>query len=108
MPKYLFPNEFYPTYVSGACYVMRLTVANTLFRKSWHVPLIPIEDAYVTGLVRQQTKIEPTESFYFYIWPLNNICGSRGAIYECLDELENLPKMMRGIFNQSITCPLLK
>ena len=46
-----FPFDRFPPYASGAAYVISADLIQPLFQMSEHVALVPIEDAYVTGVL---------------------------------------------------------
>lgn len=50
MPHYMYNNEIYPTYISGAGYVMSIDVVVKLFEVTLSVPLLHLEDLYLTGI----------------------------------------------------------
>ena len=47
----LFPDNYYPPYVSGACYVITVDIVRELYETSAYVTPIFIEDVYVTGIL---------------------------------------------------------
>ncbi|KAI0210723.1 Beta-1,3-galactosyltransferase 1 [Lamellibrachia satsuma] len=47
----LYPSKTYPRYCSGCAYLLTLSMAARLFNASHRVPLLPIEDVYITGLL---------------------------------------------------------
>ena len=49
--KELFPFVRYPTYDSGSGYVITVDIVGELYETSTHVPLLHIEDVYVTGIL---------------------------------------------------------
>nr|KAG5714720.1 hypothetical protein BaRGS_000208 [Batillaria attramentaria] len=46
-----YPLENYPPYLSGTAYALSLDAARKIVEASDRMPLIPIEDAYVTGVL---------------------------------------------------------
>ncbi|XP_070185165.1 beta-1,3-galactosyltransferase 1-like [Littorina saxatilis] len=53
VPQSAFPFPVYPVYMSGTGYVVSKDAAEKIVEASKNVPLIPIEDAYVTGILAQ-------------------------------------------------------
>ena len=49
----LYPLPLYPAYVSGTGYVLDVHGARRVLRAARHVPLVPIEDAFFTGILPQ-------------------------------------------------------
>lgn len=49
LPRYLYDNDFYPDYVAGAGYVMSIDVATKLYAAALAIPLIHLDDVYLTG-----------------------------------------------------------
>lgn len=46
-----FPFDHFPPYASGTAYIISGDIVLPLFQMSEHVPLVPIEDVYVTGVL---------------------------------------------------------
>jgi len=51
-PEYMFEGKVYPMYLSGTGYLMAGSVASLLYEASRFVPILHLEDAYITGLLR--------------------------------------------------------
>ncbi|KAH9503448.1 Beta-1,3-galactosyltransferase 1 [Bulinus truncatus] len=47
----LYPMSMFPVYVSGCAYVMSADAARTIVTQSPYTPMLPIEDAFVTGVM---------------------------------------------------------
>ncbi|XP_013387972.1 uncharacterized protein LOC106157012 [Lingula anatina] len=47
----VFPYPYFPRYLAGPAYLMSGDVVNRLFETAKRVPLVPIEDAYITGIL---------------------------------------------------------
>ncbi|KAI0210724.1 Beta-1,3-galactosyltransferase 1, partial [Lamellibrachia satsuma] len=47
----LYPSKTYPRYCDGCAYLLTSSMAARLFNASHRVPLLPIEDVYITGLL---------------------------------------------------------
>ena len=58
MPKELFPNPTYPSYLSGAGYVLSGDLVNPAVRVSQNVQYIPIEDTYI-GMLMKTLGVSP-------------------------------------------------
>ncbi|XP_041368253.1 beta-1,3-galactosyltransferase 5-like [Gigantopelta aegis] len=48
-----YPFRQYPSYTSGGGYVMPVSLARVLFNQSHYFPHIPIEDVFITGVLRR-------------------------------------------------------
>lgn len=60
-PSYMYDEQYYPNYLSGAGYVMSMDVAAKLYNASLSIPLFHLEDVYLTGLndlLETKTKTE--------------------------------------------------
>lgn len=66
-PRYMYDQDFYPTYLSGTGYVFTMNAAVKLYNVSMNIPLFHLEDVYLTG---KQTKKET----FFYRQFLNCHC----------------------------------
>ncbi|XP_021344919.1 beta-1,3-galactosyltransferase 5-like [Mizuhopecten yessoensis] len=64
-----YPFPHYPPYVSGNTYVISSNIAASLFRASEYFPYIPIEDAYITGILAKAVTAEVIDvpGFTFYL-----------------------------------------
>jgi beta-1,3-galactosyltransferase 1 len=51
LPFWLYPEKYLPTFASGTGYVMTRRAVADIYAKSVDVPLIPLEDVFITGLV---------------------------------------------------------
>lgn len=49
MPKYMYREDTYPTFVSGGAYVMSFDAAIDLYEISLDIPITYLEDAFITG-----------------------------------------------------------
>lgn len=49
MPTYMYPYKIYPNYLSGVGYLMSSNVAMKLYEESFAVPIIHMEDVFITG-----------------------------------------------------------
>ena len=67
VPKALYPEKFYPSYVSGGGFVMSKDITDKLFLQSLKTPLIPIDDAFV-GILLSGIGKKPTNSNRFRSW----------------------------------------
>lgn len=59
VPRQLFPGTAYPVYCSGGGFLMSRRTAQDLRRASHHVPVFPIDDAYM-GMCLQQAGLAPS------------------------------------------------
>lgn len=59
MPYYMYSKLMYPNYLSGIAYVMTADIAVKLFETALTIPLLYLEDVYVTGLCARAAGIIP-------------------------------------------------
>ncbi|CAL8083370.1 unnamed protein product [Orchesella dallaii] len=71
MPKYLYPSPVYPGYLSGTAYLLRGDMVPTLLENSLTIPLIHLEDIYVTAILARQSQFFPDDSPFFTYNRLN-------------------------------------
>lgn len=50
-PPYMYTGKVYPNYLSGTTYLMSAATANLLYETSMSVPVLHLEDIYVTGVL---------------------------------------------------------
>ncbi|XP_013414865.1 UDP-GalNAc:beta-1,3-N-acetylgalactosaminyltransferase 1 [Lingula anatina] len=60
-----FPFSKFPKYLSGMAYVMSQDVVETLLNAARRVPLIQVEDAYITGILANITNVHHIKDPYF-------------------------------------------
>ena len=51
VPKRLYPFSKYPAYLSGTAYALSMDAVVKILKASCRLPLLPIEDAFVTGIL---------------------------------------------------------
>ncbi|XP_031844442.1 beta-1,3-galactosyltransferase 1 [Nomia melanderi] len=68
-PKYMYSEKIYPNYLSGTGYVMSLDVAFKLYRAALTMPLLHLEDVYITGLCAKRAKVRPVNHLGFSYVP---------------------------------------
>ncbi|KAK2190251.1 hypothetical protein NP493_85g04033 [Ridgeia piscesae] len=75
----LYPSRIYPPYCAGCAYLVSLSMAGRLLEASQRVPLLPIEDVYITGLLARAVGTQCSNNFRFSEWnngPMSdNICA---------------------------------
>lgn len=68
VPKDLYPEDYYPPYLSGAAYVMSTDIIEKLYKHSINNsgPILDIDDLYLTGIIADKYNIERYDSWEFY------------------------------------------
>ena len=71
----LYPNKYYPPYVSGGGFVMSNKIAVRLFQTTLKTRIIPIDDAFL-GILLKQMGVEPQSDKTFKSWGMkvSDIC----------------------------------
>lgn len=64
-PIYMYQSEVYPRYASGTAYVLHHEAAAAVFRRAFHVPLLHLEDVFVTGILATSVSVVPVHSNRF-------------------------------------------
>ncbi|KAF5304838.1 hypothetical protein FQR65_LT07855 [Abscondita terminalis] len=81
VPKYMYPKAIYPNYLSGTAYIMTTDVAIKLFDTALQVPLIHLEDVYLTGICAKLAYIRPKMNPNFNTLPIKfDPCHYRNLI----------------------------
>ena len=65
VPKELYPDKHYPPYADGPSYIMSGASALKLLPVCKSIPVIHIEDVYITGLCRFRANIDIAEEYTF-------------------------------------------
>lgn len=50
-PKWLYKNDYYPTYLSGTGYIIPGQAVKAIYVKSLLIPMIQLEDVFFTGMI---------------------------------------------------------
>ncbi|XP_076459115.1 lactosylceramide 1,3-N-acetyl-beta-D-glucosaminyltransferase-like [Babylonia areolata] len=69
-----YPLRFWPQYMYGHSYVMSGDAISSLRRVSRHLPLIPNEDAYVTGVLAKSAGTQRVHSGHFAMFWRTDRC----------------------------------
>lgn len=64
-PRYMHISNSYPGYLSGVVYLLRTDVIPLLLHMSVTTPIIHMDDAYVSGVLLRQLRIQPRDSPLF-------------------------------------------
>ncbi|KAF1744172.1 hypothetical protein MXB_4400 [Myxobolus squamalis] len=83
-----YPSKYYKPYLMGSCYIFRRTIIDTIAKKHYTVPLIPMEDIHVSYLVTG-SGYYLSDSRHFYH------CNS---FYQCKDSY--IVDMGRNLFRR--------
>jgi hypothetical protein len=63
-----FPQKTYPPYCSGCAYVVSQDILPQLLSTARSIPMLPIEDVYVTGLLAKALRIQCQNNINFPYW----------------------------------------
>jgi hypothetical protein len=76
VPECLFPDVYYPDYMSGGAYVMTINIIKPLIKTldEYPGPVFHIDDAFITGVVAEKAGIKRYQSDKF---TYNNQCEKR-------------------------------
>jgi beta-1,3-galactosyltransferase 1 len=68
VPKDLYPEDYYPPYLSGAAYVMSTDIIEKLYKSSINNsgPILDIDDLYLTGIIAEKYNIQRHDNSEFY------------------------------------------
>ena len=67
VPKNQFKDEYYPAYCAGSAFSMSMDVALSLYKASYHVPFMWVDDFYITGLLPLKVGIKLTQFKHTYV-----------------------------------------
>ncbi|XP_013405714.1 beta-1,3-galactosyltransferase 1-like [Lingula anatina] len=68
VPYSVFPFETFPPFLGGPAYAMSLDLAKRIYEASEYFPMIVLEDAYVTGVLREVVGAEIKQFEEFGNW----------------------------------------
>ena len=64
-PEYMWPDEMYPPFLSGAGFLVPYKALDCLATTSMNLPLLHIDDVFITGVVAEECDIERIDSHDF-------------------------------------------
>ncbi|CAH0551549.1 unnamed protein product [Brassicogethes aeneus] len=81
VPNYLYNKGMYPDYVSGTAYVFSVDVAEKLLNASFSIPIVHLEDIYLTGICAKKANVKLEGNYMFvYRQPKLDFCLMRMGI----------------------------
>lgn len=99
-----YPDDFYPPYCAGCAYLMRAQAATTIMSKFHRVPILPIEDVYITGMVAEEASLQCTNHELFPHWNMGpsrtHVCA---IVKQNLLAIHNVYYEMMYWIHQNIT-----
>lgn len=71
----MFKGDHFPTSVSGSGYLFPISMSHCLYKSSQKIPLVALEDVYITGLLAHYCKFTHKNSVHFhYMGPPDDYC----------------------------------
>ena len=67
VPQDQLKDSYYPAYCAGSAFSMSMDVALSLFKASYHVPFMWVDDFYITGLLPLKVGIKLTQFKHAYV-----------------------------------------
>lgn len=65
MPRWMYPQDFYPTYLSGSGYIIPSSEITCLYEAALETPLVYLEDVFVTGILAETCGIRRQHNEFF-------------------------------------------
>ncbi|KAG7188669.1 hypothetical protein KM043_008292 [Ampulex compressa] len=104
-PKYMYSDKTYPNYLSGTGYLMSLDVAHKLYQAALRIPLLHLEDVYVTGLCAKRAKVRPVNHPGFsYVPRKMDPCIFKNAITAHKVNTSNMYMMWSKLKDGNLSC----
>lgn len=105
MPYYMYPQDRYPTYLSGSGYLMSMDVVPQLYQASLNTSLVYLEDVYVTGMCAEKANIKRHHHPLFNYGKFKHNCTLKGMI--SLHKLKNddMYAAYNFVTNVTYQCP---
>lgn len=101
----MFFEKTYPNYLSGTGYVMSVDVADKIYKSALSMPLLHLEDVYVTGLCAKNAKIRPINHPGFsYVARKFDICVLKNSITNHKVNTSMMYAIWNKLKNTNITC----
>ncbi|XP_030560650.1 beta-1,3-galactosyltransferase 1 [Drosophila novamexicana] len=105
MPYYMYKDEAYPKYLSGAGYLMSIDVVERLFEASLNTTLVYLEDIFITGLCANRANVKRQHHALFSFAHSPHLCAFKGSITQHQVREESMADAWRFVSNYSIQCP---
>ena len=103
LPTDQYPYDLSPPYLVGPFYVMTSHAVSRLLDASHYVPLVRLEDVYVTGIVRDMAGLNLTEDrAWFSYWTVENGAYQRLVDGQIVGLHHKLSSSMRSKLQQDI------
>ncbi|TRY77994.1 hypothetical protein TCAL_11892, partial [Tigriopus californicus] len=65
MPRWMYPEDLYPTYLSGSGYIIPSSEITCLYEAALETPLVYLEDVFVTGILAETCGIRRQHNEFF-------------------------------------------
>uniref|UniRef100_A0A1A9WP13 Hexosyltransferase n=1 Tax=Glossina brevipalpis TaxID=37001 RepID=A0A1A9WP13_9MUSC len=104
MPSYMYPGDKYPTYLSGAGYLMSMDVVPKLYMAALNTSLIHLEDVYLTGMCAQRAHVRRIHHPLFNYKSSKKLCTFKGVIICHGLKEENMYLAYNAVTNISNRC----
>lgn len=105
LPRWVFPSDKLPPYVSGTAYVMSRDAVRPLFTEALVTPFLYVEDLFVTGVVAHKVGVEKIDSRCFVCcWNVTDPCHYRVLFTAHRMEPAALLSVWRHVRNDSAIC----
>ncbi|XP_017866840.1 PREDICTED: beta-1,3-galactosyltransferase 1 [Drosophila arizonae] len=105
IPYYMYQDEVYPKYLSGAGYLMSIDVVERLFEASLNTSLIYLEDIYITGLCANRANIKRKHQPLFSFTSSPHLCAFKGSITQHQVKEASMVEAYRFVTNYTKICP---
>ncbi|BET02427.1 unnamed protein product [Nesidiocoris tenuis] len=102
-PKYMYPHQHYPNYLSGTGYVLSRDVAYKLYEAALKTPIFYLEDVYLTGICAQKAGVRPRNSEGFNYYNVGLKC-----VPDLITNHRIKPDELRILWSQRENCSLVK
>uniref|UniRef100_A0A1B0AI29 Hexosyltransferase n=1 Tax=Glossina pallidipes TaxID=7398 RepID=A0A1B0AI29_GLOPL len=104
MPSYMYPGDKYPTYLSGAGYLMSMDVVPELYMAALNTSLIYLEDVYITGMCAQRAHLRRVHHPLFSYKSSKKLCTFKGTIISHGIKEDNMYMAYNAVANISNRC----
>ncbi|XP_031639478.1 beta-1,3-galactosyltransferase 1-like [Contarinia nasturtii] len=103
-PRYMYDKTNYPNYLSGTAYVFTMDASEKLYNASMVMPILHLEDVYLTGICAENATITPQDHPLFNYLPYSHLCEVRGMI--TVHEIKSIAmrKAYNFVMKSNVTC----
>ena len=97
----LWPEKYYPPYVSGGGFIMSYVMAKKIFEAMKELPIIPIDDAFM-GVCLRKLNLRPTNHKGFKSWGVKYLDHDNCVYREVMTFHKLQPEELQNVWKKFV------